>query len=116
MPYMQRTLNQIVAEIQRDFNRSGLTQSQYAARAGVSQATVSRLLSSDRFRGRMSSGIRALCSYAGISLVSEQAKDVRTQEQLLSALESVWDGTESHAHALTRFLVELARVSRRSDA
>ena len=104
-----------MADLKAHFKSSGLTQSEYSKKSGVNQATISRLLKTESNRTRLSSGLVKLWNYASINIYRHKVNDIMTQTELLNALESVWDGTESHAKALTKLLEALGGASRHNS-
>ncbi len=109
MKRYKRPIFDIIADVLAHYHRSGLTQSAYAAKAGVNQSTMCRL-EQDSDRKRLSTSLKKLCNYAEIDIYKTQVKDIRTQKKMLDALESIWDGTEEHATALTNLLKALGRI------
>lgn len=87
----------------------GLRQKDIAEAIGVSQSQVSRVL------GGRSSSRSALLSeivrYADGAIERPDPAAVRKNEILISALSSVWDGTESHAIALASVIRSLSLLN-----
>ena len=83
--------------------RHQLTQNEVAQAAGVSQATVSRILR--RCPRRSGAAYLRLCSY--IDLQVDVVDD--GPEDALAAVRRIWDGSAHHAAALT----ELIEASKR---
>lgn len=81
----------------------GLTQTDVAKAAGVSQSAVSRLL--HRVPQRSGAAYLRLCSY----IRQQHVPDEDAPDDVLAAVREVWDGTEVHATALA----ELVKTSRR---
>ena len=99
----QARLGTIVDRLRKEVSASGLTQAEFAKKNGVSQSCISRLMQPERTRVRMTEGLRRLCINAGISLESGSV-DPRAQNELMSALGRVWDGTPAHARRVARVL------------
>jgi len=110
MRRLQRPMKDIILDIRAHYYDSGLTQHEYAADSGVSQATISRMLCDDIARKRLSSGLRKLCKYACVQIYAQEKKDIRLQTELIGILESVWDGSDSHAKILGNILKELGNL------
>ncbi|MBK7532014.1 helix-turn-helix transcriptional regulator [Piscinibacter sp.] len=95
------------AEICRE---RGMTQAQIAEAVGASQSQVSRILSG---RGvRESRLLEAVCLYVeryGGRDVSVEA--VRTNQEIVTAVQSVWDGSAAHAKALSTVIRSLAALA-----
>jgi transcriptional regulator with XRE-family HTH domain len=88
-----------------------MTQEQVAQATGVQQSTVQRLLASRP--KRYTRALRAVCKYAKISLLSRAPReDPAKNQQLISALRHVWDGSPAHADALAQVIKSLAGLSR----
>jgi transcriptional regulator with XRE-family HTH domain len=75
-----------------------LTQADVAEGAGVSQATVSRVLR--RSPRRSGAAYLRVCTY-----IQQQQLDARdTPTEVFAAVRRVWDGSERHAAALTQLI------------
>jgi DNA-binding LacI/PurR family transcriptional regulator len=81
-----------------------LTQAGLAKAAGVHQSTVSRVLEERTIR-RQGQARARLLAYARNALRGEMVKG---REKVLTAFESVWDGSEEHAAAVARIIDALA--------
>lgn len=91
------------AEIARQL---GLTQSGIAAAVGASQPQVSRILSG---RGeRASRLLEEVCLYVERFAGGVSAEAIRNNDELMDALRSTWDGSASHARALSTVIRSLA--------
>lgn len=107
---LQRPVADIITEVRAHYYGSGLSQALYAEKAKVSQSTICRLLHPKSERARLSPGLRELCNYAGVEIFYAKKKDIKTQTELLSVLESIWNGTDAHARSLACLLKALGRV------
>lgn len=95
----------------------GITQAQIAEAVGASQSQVSRILSG---RGlRKSRLLEEVCLYVegfGMGVTTDL---VRSNDELMDALSSIWDGSATHARALSTVIRSLAAlnatVSRTTD-
>ncbi|PZQ28813.1 MAG: hypothetical protein DI562_10150 [Stenotrophomonas acidaminiphila] len=92
----------LAAELKSRLAERNLTQSTSIAKAsGLGQSQVYRNL-----YGRpktVSKTLRALCEYAGVNAY-EGAADPSQSPVLMSALGSIWDGSEAHARRLAKLL------------
>lgn len=90
----------------------GLTQSQIAAAVGASQPQVSRILSG---HGERASRLQeAVCLYVERFIGGVSAESIRGNDELMEALRSTWDGSASHAKALSTVIRSLAVLGPRS--
>ncbi len=78
--------------------REGITQSELASRASVSQSTVSRAAKGVRVR-RGAAHIR-LCRYMQQYASTHHAPP----DPVLDAIRETWDGSEAHAAALAKLI------------
>jgi transcriptional regulator with XRE-family HTH domain len=84
----------------------GITQAQIAEAVGASQSQVSRILSG---RGiRQSRLMEEVCLYVERFSVGVTADAVRENAELVEALQAAWDGSASHAKALSMVIRSLA--------
>ncbi len=90
--------------VKRALSVGGLTQAQLADGAEVHQSTVSRTLAHPDVR-RQGKARARLLAYARNALRGETAKG---RDKVLTAFESVWDGSEEHASAVARVIDALA--------
>ncbi len=92
--------------IKRALRISGLTQAELAKGAGVHQSTVSRVLEQKSIR-RQGKARARLVTHARNALRGDMAKG---RERVLTAFDSVWDGSEEHAAAVARIIDALANL------
>lgn len=92
------------AQMRATLGGSGLTQSDLARAAGVSQPAVSRLLG--KCPERYGVSFKKLCIYAETRRESAQATLPLPVEDaaLVSAIREVWNGTPEHAQALAAMI------------
>lgn len=84
--------------------KHGLTQEQIAEALGASQSQVSRILSgASKRRSRL---LNEVCKYV-FSVQETQAVRVEDCQELMAAIEEVWDGTPIHARALATVIRSL---------
>ena len=77
----------------------GITQAQIAADLGVSQSQVSRIL---KGQGVKASRLEEeVCMYAEKYEGGVTADSVRKNDELVNALTATWDGSATHARALS---------------
>jgi transcriptional regulator with XRE-family HTH domain len=81
-----------------------LTQGDVAAAAGVSQATVSRVL--HRHPQRSGAAYLRLCSY----IQAQAIPDDGAPAHLVAAVRRTWDGSERHAAALAELIDASSRL------
>ena len=87
----------------------GITQDQVAEAVGASQSQVSRILSG---RGlRQSRLLEEVCLYVEGFGVGVTVELVRSNEDLMGALSSIWDGSATHARALATVIRSLAALN-----
>jgi len=89
-------LSDVIADL---LEREGISQSILAARAGVNQATVSRVLR--RQPARRTAAYARLCSY----MQQYAAGTTASVNPALGAVRETWDGSEEHAAALARLIL-----------
>lgn len=87
--------------------KHGFTQEQIAFAVGASQSQVSRVLSGRS--KRRSKLLDSVCKYV-FSIQKASIKGSPPAE-LIEALDTIWDGTPEHAHALTLVIRSLGALS-----
>lgn len=85
-------------KLEEVMQRDSLTQADVALAAGVSQATVSRVLR--RAPQRSGAAYLRLCSY----IRKAHVEDLDGPEAVGAAVRRVWDGSQRHAAALTKLI------------
>jgi len=88
--------------------RLGISQSQIAEAVGASQPQVSRVLA-----GRGSKPTRLLdevCSFVERYQAGVTAEAVRANDDLIDAIKVAWDGSASHARALSAVIRSLSAL------
>lgn len=87
----------------------GITQDQVAEAVGASQSQVSRILAG---RGlRQSRLLEEVCLYVEGFGAGVTTDLVRSNEELMGALSSIWDGSATHARALATVIRSLAALN-----
>ena len=84
----------------------GITQAEIAEAVGASQPQVSRILKAQGLR--TSRLFEEVCLYAERFDGGVTPDAVRANEELISALKTTWDGSASHAKALSAVIRSLA--------
>jgi len=95
----------VPSELETLLRRDGITQSELAARAGVSQPTVSR--AKRRVPVRISDGYGRLCSY-----IRQELNETSLPPQARDALAEIWDGSPTHDAALAALIRAIVDLSR----
>lgn len=95
----------VPSELKALLRRDGLTQSELAARAGVSQPMVSRAMR--RVPVRFSVGYGRLCSY-----IRKELGETSLPPQACDALTEIWDGSPAHDAALAALIGAVVDLSR----
>jgi transcriptional regulator with XRE-family HTH domain len=91
-----------------------LSQAQIAEAVGASQSQVSRILSG---RGSKQSRLmEEVCLYLERQYVGVTAEAVRAHADLIEAVRTTWDGSESHAQALSTVIRSLTVLRRGNTA
>lgn len=103
LDYQART--QRAAQICRE---QGITQSEIANAVGASQSQVSRILQGKGLRN--SRLCEEVCLYIERFTGGVSADMVRDNDVLIDALATIWDGTASHAKALSTVIMALASL------
>lgn len=89
------------SDVARQLEISGFTQQQLAEMLGVSQSQVSRILSGQfKRRSKLFDDLCKIAYQSAVPAVAVQPGASAQQADLISALDAVWDGTDSHAKAL----------------
>lgn len=99
------------AEICREH---GITQAQIAEAVGASQSQVSRILSGHGLR--QSRLLEEVCLYIERFSGGVTADAVRGNAELVEAIQAAWDGSASHARALSTVIRSLSLLSPKGDA
>lgn len=96
------------------FNTKDLTQAQVAECYGVSQSWVGRIYKGEF--GIRSESVQRMCSDAGIPFLTRQSAHDQLNEstrlRLARLLDSIWEGTEEDAKALTAALQAIKSLRR----
>lgn len=95
----------VSAEVDSFLRREGITQSELARRAGVSQPTVSR--AKRRVPKRNSKSHARLCNY-----IHEELDKIPLPGPARDALAEIWDGSPAHAEALANLIRAAGDLSR----
>lgn len=99
------------AALAQAFQRRGETQTQVAARYGVSQSRVGRIYAGD-FTAR-SQTARRMCKDIGVKFLDAAADDVRyahNRRRLMRLLDSIWKGTDEDAVYVAEALTAIGRL------
>lgn len=86
----------------------GVTQAQIAADLGASQSQVSRILKGQGLKA--SRLAEEVCLYAEKFEVGVTADSVRSNDDLVNALTVTWDGSATHARALSAVIRSLSAL------
>lgn len=92
----------------------GITQVQIADAIGASQSQVSRVLSGQGIRH--SRLMEEVCLYVEQFSVGVTADAVRGNAELIEAIQATWDGSATHARALSTVIRSLAVLRRKPEA
>ena len=92
----------------------GITQAQIADAVGASQSQVSRILSGHGIR--QSRLMEEVCLYVERFSVGVTADAVRGNADLVEAVQAAWDGSASHARALSTVIRSLAVLRTQPEA
>lgn len=99
------------ADIARKLNAAGFTQQMLAEMLGVSQSQVSRILSGQfKRRSKLFDDLCKIAYQSSSTPVAVQPGASAQQADLISALDAVWDGTDSHAKALAVVIRSLSAL------
>lgn len=89
-----------------------ISQTEIARATGVTQSQISRI-----FDGKIKRSSRALdkiSNYLDLQPAEVSLDDVRKNEELMQALVSTWDGTDSHSKALATIIKSLRVLTHES--
>lgn len=86
----------------------GITQTEIAQALGASQGQVSRILRGHNLRA--SRLFEEVCLYAERRSAGVTAEAVRANDELIEALRLTWDGSGTHARALSTVIRSLAAL------
>jgi transcriptional regulator with XRE-family HTH domain len=86
----------------------GITQSQIAGDLGASQSQVSRILKGQGLKATRLA--EEVCLYVEKQAGGVTADSVRSNEDLVSALAMTWDGSATHARALSAVIRSLSAL------
>ncbi|WP_374514457.1 hypothetical protein [Niveibacterium sp.] len=84
----------------------GITQSEIAVAVGASQGQVSRILSGKH--RRTSRLLEEVCLYVERRTGGVTADAVRANDELIEAVRATWDGSGTHARALSTVIRSLS--------
>lgn len=84
----------------------GITQTQIAEAVGASQSQVSRILAGNSVR--QSKLLEEVCLYVEKFSTGVTADTVRSNDELIEAIQAAWDGSASHSRALSTVIRSLA--------
>lgn len=107
-------IKSISKSVARHARELGITQSQIAQAIGADQSQVSRVLSGKSKRA--SRVFTEVCNYVNRMPSVIDHVLIMKNDKLLEAIESVWDGSEEHAIALSNVIRSLGELSRYSKA
>ena len=94
------------ANARRICTAHGIAQADIAAHVGASQSQVSRILKGEGIRA--SRLFEEVCLFVERFEGSVSADAVRSNRELVEALQATWDGSASHAKALAAVIRSLA--------
>jgi transcriptional regulator with XRE-family HTH domain len=89
-------------------DRHRWSETQLAAKAGVSQSTVSRALT--RESKRIGGAQRRLFKYAKL-MDDEDSRELRAKRRVLSAVERIWSQSDQHAEAVAKIIAALTKLA-----
>lgn len=98
-------------DVARLLEVAGFTQQELAKMLGVSQSQVSRILSGQfKRRSKLFDELCKIAYQSTVTAVGVQPGVSAQQADLISALDAVWDGTDSHAKALAVVIRSLSAL------
>lgn len=99
------------ADIARRLDEAGFTQQALAEMLGVSQSQVSRTLNGQfKRRSKLFDDLCKIAYQSSTTPVAVQPGASAQQADLISALDAVWDGTDSHAKSLAVVIRSLSAL------
>jgi len=99
------------ADIAKKLNVAGFTQQALAEKLGVSQSQVSRTLNGQfKRRSKLFDDLCKIAYQSSTTPVMVEPGASAQQADLISALDAVWDGTDSHAKALAVVIRSLSAL------
>jgi len=90
----------------KQLEEAGITQSRCAKELGIAQSQVSRLLAGRSKRA--TKAFRDVCGYAFQVSQKESGNKATVPQEIVQAVNIVWNGTQSHAEALAIVIRTLA--------
>lgn len=84
------------------------SEAQLAAKAGVSQSTVSRALT--RESKRVGGAQLRLFKYAKL-IAEEESSELRARRRVISAVEKIWSQSDQHAGAVEKIIDALTELA-----
>lgn len=99
----------IIKSLNKALTDRGWTRRELARRAGVDPGQLTRIMKGD-FE-RLGGGLKRVCQAAGVKL--DTFYDPRTNRDLMTALNEVWDGTHQDAKVIGDFIRALGRARTR---
>jgi transcriptional regulator with XRE-family HTH domain len=106
---IQASYSKLVEALKQD-SRSD---AEISRKSGVSQPTVWRLRSGQHSRLRFSGQFNKLYKFYGLSELRSPPEEASMEEQLKSAIMTLWDGSDAHARALIKVIRSLRGLSTR---
>lgn len=98
-------------DVARRLEMAGFTQQNLAEMLGVSQSQVSRTLNGQfKRRSKLFDDLCKIAYQSSTTSVAVQPGTSAQQPDLISALDAVWDGTDSHAKALAVVIRSLSAL------
>ena len=103
---MELEMKARAANARRICSAHGIAQADIAAHVGASQSQVSRILKGEG--SRASRLFEEVCLFVERFEGGTSADAVRSNRELIEALQATWDGSASHAKALAAVIRSLA--------